>query len=209
MGPNKLLVLLLCGILLLLSGQKSWGQEMPSRRNFVQVGYGALSLQEMATRIGNSFTLFYPVQHRVHQVIGPVQVSYHRALSERVSLGAVASYTSIHSVTEELSQDQGGQTQTTKVGEDRPSYYTIMPTVQYHWVRSDVVKLYSGISLGLLVAQRDRRPEQSDEDQRRFISIPFGQLTVCGVRVGRKVGGYLEGGLGAHGLLTGGVFFCY
>ncbi|WP_125077813.1 hypothetical protein [Rufibacter latericius] len=182
---------------------------MAERKNFVQVGYGALSVQELATRLGNSFTFFFPIKHRVHSVVGPVQVSYFRTLSKRWSLGAVASYTYIFSVTEEINQTPAGTTQTTRIGEDRPRFYTFMPSVQYNWINADFIKVYSGLSMGLLAAQRDRRPEQNYEDQPRWLTVPFGHLTLYGVRLGKRVGGYVEGGFGTHGLVTGGGFISF
>ncbi|WP_169788193.1 hypothetical protein [Rufibacter tibetensis] len=194
---------------MLYSTQTGLAQEVPERNHLVQVGYGALSLQEIGVRIGNSSTLFFPVRKRVKQVVGPVQVSYSKALNTKWSIGAIASYTLIRSIREDIEENQSGETQFIKSGEDQSRFYTFMPTIQINWNKPALVQVYSGVSLGVLIVDYKGWGNLGEETRHTTKAAFLGHLNLLGIRIGKRVGGYVEGGIGTHGLATGGLYYSF
>ncbi|WP_207431450.1 hypothetical protein [Sabulibacter ruber] len=207
MTLRKPLLLLVFGVFFLFIGQNSKAQEAPpERRNLLQVGYVTLSLQEISTRLDNSFTFLFPVEARVRPLVGPVLVTYSRTVHPKWNIGGAASYTYIRAVADRLSRDQAGNVQSTIAQEERARFYTLMPTVQFTWARSHRARLYSGVSLGLVLFQEETKSIETAETWHQLEAGFLGHLNVFGVQVGKKVGGYLEGGFGVHGLVTAGLF---
>lgn len=86
-------------------------------------------------------------------------------------------------------------------GRQKSSYTTVMPVVNFTWVNRGIVKLYSGIGVGLDFIS-ERNPQL--EDYASSVDAGF-QLTFVGLTVGRRLFGFTEFGMGNHGFFTIGM----
>ncbi|AKQ46034.1 hypothetical protein TH63_10905 [Rufibacter radiotolerans] len=202
----RIIALLFGSFLLVLLSLPGQAQEIEEKnKNYLLVGAGVASLQELATRLGNSFTLFFPVSRRVERAVGPLQVGYLREVDPKWKVGAISSYTYLKSISFHHTDEQGEAVKT-RSGEERLKVYTLMPTVEHTWARSEIVQLYSGVSLGLLVTKVEERSYAENTTRHRSKAAYLGHLNLLGLRVGKQVGVYLEGGFGVHGLVSGGMY---
>jgi len=183
-------------ILLLLSYRQTMAQELasekqqPETQQELYIGYGLGSVPVIANAIVNLIGDIFVSRGDETQVLGPLMAGYTRSLSDRVSVGAEASYTSFtsrYSATGELDY--------------RNNFYVLMPEAKYYWAKQKTVSAYSGAKAGLCYIRRYPRANSSDDT--RLISA-F-QVDVIGVRVGRKAGFYVETGFGYDGFLHGGI----
>ncbi|MBC3541107.1 hypothetical protein ACFSC6_02920 [Rufibacter sediminis] len=205
MRLSRTIALLFVCFMLVLLAPCGFAQGTEEKKNYLQVGAGVVSLQELGVRLGNSFTLFFPVSHRVERVTGPLQVGYLREVHPTWKVGIISSYTYLRSSSFDHTVEKG-VVEKTKSGEERLEFYTFMPSVEHTWVKSHIAQLYSGLSLGLFVTKAEDRYFAENSTQHRTKAGYFGHLNLIGLRAGKRVGGYLELGFGVHGLLSGGVY---
>ena len=81
------------------------------------------------------------------------------------------------------------------------SYTTVIPFVNITWLNRGIVKMYSGVGVGLdFISEKD-----SGVCVDKFTVDPGFQLTFVGISLGRRLFGFTEVGLGNHGIFTVGM----
>ncbi len=159
---------------------------MISFSSFAQKGKSEVSLAYGA------YSIYTFVNERPYDVSsGVAMLNYKYYMTKRLTLGGVIAY-------ENLS--------------NWGSYLTFAPEFTYaYYDNKDArirVKMYGGASVGLAVFD-DFRTYNSyysyhhDESGAKFT----GHITPFGIRIGRKLGGFLELGLGYKGLFNGGLSY--
>ncbi len=81
------------------------------------------------------------------------------------------------------------------------SYYTFMVRGDYTWYRKSWTSLYSGAAAGLSVVTEESEGESQD-DTEYYLAF---QVNAIGVRLGNRVAGFVELGLGYSGILSAGI----
>ena len=79
---------------------------------------------------------------------------------------------------------------------------SILPSIRFQYLDRPVVGLYSGVSVGVLFAIES---DYLDPKPRFDAVLPAFQLTALGVRVGNRVYGTAEIGVGHKGFVNIGV----
>ena len=88
-----------------------------------------------------------------------------------------------------------------KWGETDFSYYPFMVRGDYTWYRKGRTALYSGAALGLSVVTEDDDEGTRDETE-YYLAY---QVNAIGIRLGNRVAGFVELGLGYGGILSAGI----
>ena len=86
----------------------------------------------------------------------------------------------------------------------REHYVTLMPFARFMWLNRRSVQLYTAVQLGCQWGY-----EKSYTDGYGSFTYLTGQFTPFGIRVGRRLFGYVEWGVGARGLFVGGVGYSF
>ena len=86
----------------------------------------------------------------------------------------------------------------------REHYVTLMPFARFMWLNRRSVQLYTAVQLGCQWGY-----EKSYTDGYGSFTYLTGQFTPFGIRVGRRLFGYVEWGIGARGLFVGGVGYSF
>ncbi len=84
-------------------------------------------------------------------------------------------------------------------------YYTVLPQIRLNWFQSTdgFFELYSGAALSLtLVAE-----QYSNNQGNTYYPIPGLHITGMGVRMGKKIGGFMEIGAGSRGFMSAGISY--
>ncbi|MBF9254290.1 hypothetical protein I2I11_13375 [Pontibacter sp. 172403-2] len=155
----------------------------------VYAGYGLLSLpvvvNGLGDYIGNAFVGGGDEKH----VLGPIMIGYTYFISKKVGIGIEAGYTSYasrYSNTGEL--------------DFRNSFLVVMPHGEFYWARLRSVDFFSGIKVGGCYIKTD----DGNADTGNAFTTAF-HLTTIGVRVGRKLGFYMDSGVGFDGFTNAGL----
>ncbi len=84
-------------------------------------------------------------------------------------------------------------------------YYTILPQIRLNWFQSadGVFELYSGAALAITLVSEKYSNGEGDT----FYPIPGLHITGMGVRMGKKIGGFIEMGAGSKGLMSAGLSY--
>jgi hypothetical protein len=91
-------------------------------------------------------------------------------------------------------------------------YVTILPRLDWYYVRTSFLSVYSGLGIGLSVKRNKYKhvegtpaepPAQANETTQKIAA----QLNVIGLRVGTRVAGFVEAGYGCNGICQVGVAF--
>lgn len=135
------------------------------------------------------------------QSTGAWHIGYKVMPASRVDLGA--------ELVGELQKRQTTSVDPTQAGKykiNRDRQLSLLISSHFHWVEKEHLQCYSGAGIGLNFQQRrESRNDFStvkDEFTRQRLAW---QATAIGVRVGKKVGGYLELGYGYKGLVLAGL----
>lgn len=150
-------------------------------QNFeVNLGYGAPSVYSSA--VFNSFVSEKPSKNGVISATLLVNTP-----NERWAYGA--------DLTMELFQKTKQITKQNSTG--------IMPTVRYYWSKPESnFRLYSAASLGVVFQKTEYVNKQFGTNKERVVGA---NLTPIGIRYGKDVGFFLEGNVGAKGMVQGGI----
>ena len=79
-------------------------------------------------------------------------------------------------------------------------YYTFMGRVDFTYVRSRLLQMYSGLGLGFSHATESGKDTGSASET--YFAL---QINAVGLRVGEKVAGFMELGFGFNGIICGGI----
>jgi hypothetical protein len=91
------------------------------------------------------------------------------------------------------------------VGSFRENHFTFAAEVDYRWIMKRGFQLYSGLGAGVTV-ERITHDVDSYDEPHRFTNLSFApQVTLVGLRFGRKIGVFAEIGGGYKGLVNIGV----
>ncbi|WP_205502150.1 hypothetical protein [Rufibacter psychrotolerans] len=185
------------------------GAQAQTRSHTVRVGYGVASVQrEFNGFFKGLFTGIDWTRNRGRE-FGPLAASYSYAVTPNFEVGLALSYTQATLQGRHFQPDQPDPTAPALdydkvIAQEKSRFYAMMPIVQYNWLHTHKLKLYSGVALGRHFRkidswQEDREPRSETVHRAAF------HLNAIGFQYGKRVAGYAEFGLGFHGVLNGGV----
>ena len=129
---------------------------------------------------------------------GPIGVEYYYHVSPVVGVGAVATIAGCKA--EDSKTHQKDLTET---------YFTVMPSVKFNWLRKKHFGMYSALSAGVMFCKiscndnaKANDPDAKDETKTSFVF----QATALGAEFGgEQFRGFVEAGVGEKGLLCAGL----
>lgn len=121
---------------------------------------------------------------------------------ERMSIGILATAESLKVVTTGAPMPENFG----KSKESRDLHFALLLDCRYEWGRRPASRWYSGVAPGIAWTNRKQMHNDfssvSDEFSKARAAL---QVTAVGLEFGKRVGGYIELGYGAKGLLAAGV----
>ena len=82
------------------------------------------------------------------------------------------------------------------------NYYTFMGRVDFNYVRTRLLRMYSGVALGIFHAS-----ESGESVEDNTLTKGALQVNAFGLRVGKQLAGYLEFGFGFNGIIAAGIAY--
>ena len=132
--------------------------------------------------------------------VGPIGLEYYYRTSPLIAVGAVATFAG-HS--EEQKRD-GAIT-----AKSKNSYFTLMPSVKFNWLRRNNWCMYSKIAAGATLQHSSVEGTATDRNNYTDNQVFFNfQVSALGIEAGsQNVRGFVELGTGEQGVALAGVRF--
>ncbi len=189
--------------LIILPWTASAQQEDRPPTGELSVSYGVLGMQQILDFYSDIFLdiMGGVITTNSTDGLGPVTLAYSHRMSDVVSLGVEAN---VVQLTKECDVNLSGTTYPFTV---KNMYYSLMPRLDLTWLRSGVFTLSTSISAGVLYLSQKSDPSKIKDQSIAEVTDMYMafQVSPLRVRVGGRVGGFLEIGLGHRGMVLGGV----
>ena len=129
---------------------------------------------------------------------GPIGVEYYYHISPAVGLGAVASYAGCKAEDDKTRKEDLTE-----------SFFTVMPSVKFNWLRKEHFSMYSAVSAGVMfcsISCNDNAKANDKNAKDETLTTFIFQATAVGAEFGgEQFRGFVEAGLGEKGLLCAGL----
>ena len=167
-----------------------------TRRHDLSLAYGFLSIDQVTDIFTDVVTIvltFGTFDKARQEFTGVPFLTYHYSANSRFGFGgAIGGYTASGDL-RVLGEN---------VGTFRERNYVGAVELDYHWIMRPGFQVYSGAGFGI----RYRRGTYVTAETRTASRVlPTFHLNALGFRFGRKVGFFLEAGIGYKGMLSGGL----
>jgi hypothetical protein len=186
--------LLVLALAVLVAAPAGFGQ---TRRHDLSLSYGVLSSDQVVDIFTDIVTIVLTMgtfSKENQEFTGVPFLTYHYSANSRFGFGvAVGGYSSSGDL--QLLGDM--------VGSFHEKNYVAAVELDYHWIMKPSLQVYSGAGFGFRYKHGTYAAEETSDTVNRV--LPAFHINVLGVRFGRKIGFFLEGGVGYKGLLLGGV----
>ena len=135
-----------------------------------------------------------------HKNTGPVSVHPKYYISDRIKLGLNLTFEQ----QKEKTKDNGQNT-----GKIKSNYYSFMPSFTYNYWQRDNCQVYGCLSLGAGIENSTFSPVNKETySEKTDNSLQFAyQVSVFGIRYGKKVGVFMELGYGYNGIFQAGLSY--
>ncbi|RPI17984.1 MAG: hypothetical protein EHM58_07105 [Ignavibacteriae bacterium] len=171
-------------------------------KNEMAFSYGFGSIQEIGTDLGIGLLIYafdiFTDSSDISGASGPIILKYNKFVSSNISFGLTASYTGMSITNYSSSTEPRTETHYSV------KFYTLMGNANFIYSPKNIIQLYSGISLGMTFANAKATSTVTKEPYNNSGSTLAVQVNALGIRVGNKIGGFLELGLGYNGIVNGG-----
>ena len=173
----------------------SMGAQAQDFKHEVGVFYGAGSASDVFSIITSSFAAAAGDQSSFW---GPIGVEYYYNVSPVVGLGAVASYAGCKAEDEKTRKEDLTE-----------SFFTVMPSVKFNWLRKKNFGMYSALSAGVMfcsISCNDNAKANDQNAKDESLTAFMFQATALGAEFGsQQFRGFVELGVGEKGLLCAGL----
>ena len=127
---------------------------------------------------------------------GPISAEYFYHTEPAVGLGGIFTFNQRHN--DIMKSD-------TKMGERDRTYFTIMPAIKYDYLRTKNFGMYIKAAAGVTFGNDKETYQGKDDVKESDVFFNF-QFSLLGLEAGsRNFRGYLEAGVGEHGMLQAGL----
>ncbi|MBR0275692.1 MAG: outer membrane beta-barrel protein [Prevotella sp.] len=187
---KKMLVMAVAALMATMSVQAQNEQ-----KNEVGVFYGVGSASNLFSVYTGAFAAAAGDQSSFW---GPIGVEYYYHVSPVVGVGAVAAYASCKAEDKKTNEKDLSE-----------SFFTVMPSVKFNWLRKKHFGMYSGLSAGVMilsVSPNDNAKANDPDAKNETLASFMFQATALGMEFGgQQFRGFVEAGIGEKGVLCAGL----
>ncbi|WP_223609591.1 hypothetical protein [Chryseobacterium sp. OSA05B] len=186
-----------------------------AQKNNVYVGAGDATLNRSISFLDKIFKNDYPVikewsgfQNNKEKDISHdrlITTGYRYVLTDRIKVGLDLAYST--NKTYYLIENNYTKDKVTTVVKDQ--FYIIMPTASYSYIKKGLFDFYGTLSAGVAfnkvkysIKNNNSLSLQNPDQSSTLFAY---QITPAGLRVGKKIGGFVEAGFGYKAVLVAGI----
>ena len=168
----------------------------------INVGYGMASTPEII----DAFTgiLSYPASLGIISAsnlksTGAMHINYKFAIENKWILGVTTGFSD---TTQDISVNNA------VIGEQKYRALTFAIESDYRYISNPSFQIYSGLGAGITINKGEFEPNSTKETSIHDNSSYFNyKVTALGLRVGKKLAGFLELGFGYKGIVSAGISY--
>lgn len=179
-------------------------QDEMETRHEIGISYGAIPNSTWIDVLTEVIPAMFGETYDNHRYVGPIGLEYYYHTSPLIGVGAVVVY---------ATNNEDGFEGDLKTSHLNKSYFTVMPSAKFNWLRKKHWGLYSKLAIGATYAHfvdqdYDQTGKKTNEETIVNDLLFNFQASVLGVEAGsQKVRGFVELGVGEQGLALAGIRF--
>ena len=176
-------------------------QAQDEPRHEVSFSYGAIPNSLWIDITSDVISSMFGATYEHSGVVGPIGVEYHYRTSPLIAVGAIATFAK-HNEEENV---QGSIARTSE-----NSYFTLMPSVKFNWLRRPNWGMYSKVAAGASLRHSSLQNKAEEHAKKVTDNVAFFnfQVSAVGIEAGTEnVRGFAELGIGEQGVGLAGVRF--
>lgn len=174
-------------------------QAQDEYRHEISASYGAVSNSTWLEVAGEFISALFDRQYSKASYVGPMALEYYYHVNPLIGVGAIGVFT-------KYNQEEKYKDEVTSIGKN--TYYTLMPSVKFNWLRRENWGLYSKLAAGATL--RNSRLKEVTPSSDRVTKDANGvffnfQISAIGVEAGHDhLFGFIEAGVGEQGVALAG-----
>ena len=176
-------------------------QAQDETRHEISISYGAVPNSLWLDIASDVFTSMLGATYDHSGVAGPIGLEYHYRTSPLIAVGAIATFS-------KHTEDEKRHDEVTRTSDN--SYFTLMPSVKFTWLRRPTWGMYSKVAAGASLRHSSIQDKEAVKPQKETENQAFFnfQVSAIGVEAGTEnVRGFAELGMGEQGIALAGVRF--
>ena len=176
-------------------------QAQDETRHEISISYGGIPNSLWMDITSDVISSMFGATYEHSGVVGPIGLEYHYRASSLIAVGAIATF-SKHTEEEKFNE------QIARTSDN--SYFTLMPSVKFNWLRRPNWGMYSKVAVGASLrhsALQDQSVPNAQKTTENTVFFNF-QASAVGIEAGTEnVRGFAELGVGEQGIALAGVRF--
>jgi hypothetical protein len=167
-------------------------------KNEISFGIGFESWRDIRESFQEPFTSIFSFGFIKNETVSNTEtftLNYKNYLTANTTIGATLNYQKFKNQLLFLDEP-------TSIIETR--YYTLMGRGDYYYLRSEIIKLYSGVAVGAMLGHESG--ESIDSKNELYFAF---QANFFGLRVGKNLAGFFELGFGFNGIINMGLAYSF
>ncbi|TWF42951.1 hypothetical protein FHW36_102713 [Chitinophaga polysaccharea] len=131
------------------------------------------------------------------RTFGVIETGYRFQLTKHIKLGADVAY--------QLARTEIKTQESADIEKYKTNYFIILPTIQFSYIKTNLLDFYGSAATGAYMSSSQRISAEKSAQRSKF-DFAY-QVNPVGLRVGRKLGGFVELGFGTKGFATAGISY--
>ena len=179
-------------------------QDEMETRHEIGISYGAVPNSIWIDVLTDVIPAMFGETYDNHNYVGPIGLEYYYHTSPLIGVGAVAVF---------ANNNEDGFHNNIQTSHINKSYFTLMPSVKFDWLRKQNWGLYSKVAAGATYTHftnrdYDENGKKTDKETTQKDLLFNFQASLIGVEVGNQhMRGFAEFGVGEQGLALAGIRF--
>ena len=171
-------------------------------RHEIGISYGTVPNSAWIDLLTDIIPAMFGETHKNKHYVGPIGLEYYYHFTPLIGVGGTVVF---------ATNNNDGFYKEDLISHYNKSYFTVMPSAKFNWLRKEKWGLYSKVAIGGTLAtisfqDYDIDDQKSDEKATTKDLVFNFQASLLGVEAGgRNVRGFAEFGIGEQGIILGGV----
>lgn len=180
-------------------------------KNEIYTSYGFMSLSGLSLALGRIFSKDYPSSYffrdnneytSTYKVIPPLLSALNFGYKRYVFKNKLCVTSNF--IYSQINQNNISNINDTLSFKTKDKVFCIMPGIEYHYFYRKIVQMYVGAQVGLFIYNQKYIGFNNEIKKHNELFIAF-QLDAFGIRVGKKIAGFMEIGFGNAGIVKLGI----
>lgn len=127
---------------------------------------------------------------------GNLGLGYRNQITERIKVGGDIAF-------QQVQMEQSDKNKKL-IGKRTSNYFMVMPTLSFSYIKTEWLDFYGSAAAGVILDKYTETEPNKPAVKDNTIDFAF-QVNPAGLRIGKKLGGFVEAGFGHRGIISAGL----